>query len=283
MLKEVTDFLTLHATPEYTQVAVETLGVFDDYDYQDHEQDMLNAVMGEDDDVTTVQDVHYLLQDHVNKLLAMHNITLIEDAVLGVAMQILKGVQAMQFWEDKQTLLDALQADLSPDECFATLVEEVAGLPVSITLDTVVDFDDAFLKRLAKQLAGELPEEAADDDTPFEQLVQLKNYHLFLNNDKLLGIRLIKLGYRIGAPFERYLNKVRGKLSGLEDVQFAHELMVLLLMGRDTWMSPTQAWRDLNHLVELELPSITAIDVELKNLWSAFDRFTHQAAPAAPL
>lgn len=279
MLKEVTDFLTVAATPAYTQIATESMGVMDNYEYTEHEQDLLNAVLGNtDDESSAMQDVHFVLMEHLNKILAMHNITLSEEAPMDLVNQILAGIQNMQFWEDKISLLTLLEGGQTPEECFAALLEEVVGLKPTQVLDVVMDFDEAFLKRLGQVLSGSMPEPVAeDDDLDTEQLVRLKNYDLFIADPKLIGIRLIKLGYRIGAPFERYVNKVKTRLVMLDNDQLASEMMVLFLMGRDTWASPTQAWNDQNHHLDLELQTITAVDSKLKALWSQFDRFSNQS------
>lgn len=279
MLPEVDEFLETVATPEYRVVAVETMSVFDAYEYTEHEQELLNAaICGGDDEASAIQEIHYILLDHVSKVLAMHNLTISDDASLDLGTQILKGVQDMQFWEDKESLLRLLESDVDPEECFAALLEEVVGLQPNQVLDVLEDFDPGYLKRLTEVLTGGVPTQVDDEeDINAEQLIRLKNYNLFSGNSKLIGIRLVQLGYRIGAPFASYANKVKARMLTLDDEQFAQEIMVLLLLGRDTWTAPTQAWRDTNFLFELELPNVTAIDAKLKVIWSQFDRFSNQS------
>lgn len=283
MLQEVTEFLGATATPEYTQIATESLKVFERYDYAEHEQDLLNAVLGNtDDEASAVQNVHFILLHHLDKILAMHNITIGDEAPLGLINQILDGILNMQFWDDKAALLTLIEGAQTPEEGFAALLQEVVGLPPGPVLDVLEEFDEAYLKRLNQILSGDMPEPLTEDDElDTEQLVRLKNYHLFIGNNKLIGIRLIKLGYKIGAPFERYVNKVKERLLSLDDEQFTQEIMVLFLMGRDTWTAPTQAWRDFNHLFDLDLVNVTAVDAKLKQLWGQFDRFSTQSINGA--
>ena len=276
MTPEVTEYLRLTATPEYCALAYETMQVFDDFDHTDHEQDLLNTVMapGVAEETTVVQDIHFTLMENCRELLSMHHIALVEDAPLELMNTVLRGLYYMQAWEDKVTLQRLLEQDSSPEEIFADILHEVTGVDAVQITDALVEFDEAVNKRLAQILQGTLPEDAQEEDeVSDEQLIRLRNYNTFINNNKLMGLRLVRLGYRIGAPFENYFQKVKRHLDTMEPEQFAQEIIVLLLLGRDTWTSPSQSFNDKKVMFELELDVSAKIDVLIRDQWTKFQSF----------
>ncbi len=276
MTPEVTEYLRLAATPEYCALAYETMQVFDDFDHTDHEQDLLNTVMapGVAEETTVVQDIHFTLVENCRELLSMHHITLVEDAPLELMNTVLRGLYLMQAWEDTVTLQRLLEQDSSPEEIFADILHEVTGVETVQITDALVEFDEAVNKRLAQILQGTLPEDAQEEDeVSDEQIIRLRNYSTFINNNKLMGLRLVRLGYRVGAPFENYFQKVKRHLDTMEPEQFAQEIIVLLLLGRDTWTSPSQSFNDKKVMFELELDVSAKIDVLIRNQWTKFQSF----------
>ncbi len=276
MTPEVNEYLRLTATPEYCALAIETMKIFDDFDYSEHEQDLLNTVMapGVAEETSVVQDIHFTLMDACREILGMHHITLVEDAPLELMNTVLRGIYLMQGWEDTVSLQRLLEQDSTPEEIFADIMHEVTGVDTVQITDALVDFDDAVNKRLAQILEGTLPENVQeDDDVSDDHLARLKNYNVFINNDKLVGLRLIRLGYRVGAPFENYYQKVKRHLDTLEPATFAQEIIVLLLMGRDTWTSPSQSFNDKKAMFELDLDVSSKIDILIRDQWTKFQSF----------
>lgn len=276
MTSEVKEYLQLAATPEYCAVAAETMSIFTDFDYTEHEQELLNAVMGSGvaEESSVVQDVHFTLVEHCRELLGMHHITLVEDASLELMNTILRGLYLMQAWEDGVTLQRLLEQDSDPEAIFADVLHEVVGLDTTQVTDALVDFDDAVNKRLSQILQSSLPEvDLEEDEVSLEQITRLKNYSVFANNNKLIGLRLVRLGYRIGAPFENYFQKVKRHFDTMAPESFAQEIIPLLLLGRDTWSSPSQSFNDFKAMFELELDAASKIDVLIREQWSKFQRF----------
>lgn len=276
MTSEVVDYLKLVATPEYCAIAVETLSVFSDFSYSEHEQELLNCAMapGVSEESSVMQDIHFTMVEHCRNLLSMHHITLVEDATLELMTGILRGIYQMQAWEDKVSLSRILEQDADCEEIFADLIHEVTGISTTLVIDSLVDFDDAFNKRLGQILQGTLPEDnIEEEEVSEEQLIRLRNYHSFANSEKLIGLRLVRLGYRIGAPFENYYRKVKRHFDTMAPEMFAQEIIVLLLLGRDTWTSPAQAFNDHKVMFELELDVASRIDVLIRDQWNQFQRF----------
>lgn len=276
MTSEVTEYLRTAATPEYCAIAEETLKLFQDFEFTEPEQDLLNTVMAPSvsEETTVVQDIHFTLVDNCRELLSMHHITLVDDVSLELMNTVLRGLYQMQAWEDKVTLQRLLEQDSSPEEIFADVLNEVTGADATQIIDALVDFDNAVNKRLAEILEGSLPESAIEEDEVDEQqIIRLKNYNTFLNNNKLIGIRLVRLGYRVGAPFENYYRKVKHHLDVLEPSEFAQEIIVLLLLGRDTWTSPSQSFNDKKVMFDLELDVAAKIDLHIREQWAKFQSF----------
>lgn len=276
MTQEVNNYLQMVATPEYCAMARETMEVFNTFDYSDHEQELLNLAMssGVSEETTVMQDIHFTLIEHCRELLTMHNITLVEEAPMDLMTTVLRGIYLMQGWEDKETLQRLLEQDADPEEIFADILQEVVGIDTVVVIDAIVDFDEAVNKRLSQILEGNLPEpDQEENEINAEQIIRLKNYNAFINNDKLLGLRLVRLGYRVGAPFDNYYRKVKRHLDTMAAEQFAQEIIVLALLGRDTWTSPSQAFNDNKVLFELELDAAGKIDVLIRDQWTKFQRF----------
>lgn len=277
MLQEVTEYLSGISTPEYLSVATEALNTLDLFDYTDHEQPLLNTVMGvgDEEEAITLQEIHTAIDQHLRSLLAMHAIYLVEDASFELMTEVARAIYLMQNWEDKDGLLYILEQDAPPEEIFADVVQTVCGLSTDTLIEALVDFDSGVNDRLVEILKNNLPsQDIEEEEVSTEQLVRLKNYHQFMNDEKLIGIRLVRLGYRIGAPFPFYYDRVKRHFPNMEAAQQAVELLTLLLISRDCWMTPTQSFNDLAPTLGFELDEITQIDALMKQQWAKFQQFS---------
>lgn len=264
-LTEVDSFLRTIATPEYRALVQESLQAFDNFMYSDHVSPMLNAVLVDDtaNHESVLDTVNSLLFEHLDIILRVHHITVQEDTPLYTQLKLVQAIYLMQAWLDQEGMIALASSDASAEERFAAIVQLTTGFSEERVLDILEEVDDGLLKRLVQVLAGDTPSDASGEDVSVsdEQLQKLRVYRNFTGSNKLLAFRLIRLGYRVGYEFDRYLTKALPTLDGLTDQQLTDELLGIILLSSDGWSQPVQCWRDKTQALMIDIGERAKVDV----------------------
>lgn len=276
-LTEVDSFLSVIATPEYRAMATECLQVFEGFAYTDHAAPLLSAVLVDDtsDHAVVLDNVNGILFEHMDKILQNHHIRLNQDAPLDTYLAVANGIYLMQAWLDKDAIVAMANGDASVEERLAALVNLTTGYSEVKILDSLEEVDDGLLRRLVQVMTDGLPAEVTEEDFAVSkaQLTKLRNFRDFTQDNKLVAFRLVRLGYKVGYEFHRYLDKALATLDSKEGQDLANELVALSLLASDGWSQPIQCWRDKSQALSLDVGERARVDVLLIRTVGDFERF----------
>ena len=190
MSEMVSQFLRENVTVERRKLYIHADDVLAklDYDGQVHDSEMLLLSDLDWLDTQTLKNaIDGVYLDHLTKVLKQHGIDVyghIQDIDLYTKM--IDTLLQVQYQYDPKSILNrlVLDADKSPMEVYANLVNHITQIPVEQVLEAILEFNDDLMYKLVELLANTNLVDIEDNKTPEFVITRYKNYL----QDKRYGI-----------------------------------------------------------------------------------------------
>lgn len=271
--ESVRSALDNYAAPELINDIVLGLRALHEHMYTDHEFAILNLAEQATDELL-IQGIYDAVQDGLVNVCTTCRVTVdVENTALGDLAKFVRGLMLMQFWGCKEDILALAESDAPDEDKLASIISLVGELSEVQAGEIINGVEDTLIKGLVLMYSeGDLSISPPEAELPPAQITKLQAWKKHMKAERALGYRMIAAGYRPGFAFEEYTKRVGVQLSTQDNQNLANEIIPFILMGRDTWENPLLAWREKNHLLNLDPQDVTSIDVIVIRLLGEFDR-----------
>lgn len=274
LAQEAQEVLRNHAAQEFIDQIIDGLNALHEHMYVDHELLILNALAGEDGPLI-MEAVFNITQEALVDVCKLHRVKVdIDSNDLLTLSKFVRALQAMQYWEEVNAILDLCHSDATNEDKLASIVGLVGEITESDALNVIQDVDDTLmvgLERIYSENALSVEEEHEIDP---EQIAKLRSWRDHAKAHTRYAYRMVKAGYKPGYAFNEYAKRVAARLVSMDNIAIAEEVIPLLLLGRDTWRNPLISWREHNAIFSFDAGDITAIDTIIVRLLSDFETLT---------
>lgn len=252
LMDEIENYITATYSPELRGEIRASLMVFEAFEYNkpfDDFPDVLYDVDADNADLTMGKFV-VVITNHLNALLQMHKLTLVEDADLATRNQVCAALYRLQHLEDPVPTLRILETtDLDNVDKFSRILAQLTTISEPQLLATIESVDPIALELLANLLydqeekAKKIEAENMDDLKLKQQLLaNLKDFFLVCGTDNL-GFELVENGVLLGHPATLYYPYIGEQLVTENDDQTALNLLSFFFLASDTYNAPLESYR----------------------------------------
>ena len=249
--------------------------LMEEYNVTEFQDDLMGLVARmESYEPLELSDLFYTrVYTYVKQVIEAHDIRLDDEAELSVLLQIADGIKNLETWQDHDGIVNVLNGPANPEETLAVLLNMVTLLGQGQVALSVPNVSVSFLEKLEEIHSQESDKADTEAEHNFELIAQLKLVKEYINYDEALGFKMVRSGYRLGAPIQYYLDRLKKHTELLEDKQVSKELFVLLFMASDTYQDYSIVISELLGKLYDDLNRISAVNTQLKTLLSGFVQF----------
>lgn len=259
-------------SPEQYDLYSACFDIFDQYEIEDYENSFIDLLMeaGNKDTYQASLEFIILIKNTLLNVLHSQGVEINEEADIEIIKEIARCLLEIQHYEDKQSILDTLDADFHGEERLCELFRFVSSFSVDKFIVAIDGVNEAIFVKLREIYTEEINEVPEDTEVTFitNKLKVLKS---FLQFDDAVGFKLIRKSASIGLSFDHYLFYLKKNLEDMEVEQAAKELMVLLVMSKDTHASPLEHYSIKSGDIFLDIDKISKVNVQLVKLFSQFE------------
>ena len=192
-----------------------------------------------------------------------------DEADLGTIAEIAKSILYIQHYEDKESILNTLDADFHGEERLCELFRFVSDFSVDRFIVAIDSVNEGIFIKLREIYTEEINDQAEDEEIGLIRS-KLKILKTYLNYDDAVGFKLIRKSASIGLSFNHYLFYIKKKIEELDIETAAKELMVLLVMSKDTHVSPLEQYSIRSADIFLDIDKISKVNIVLVKLFSEY-------------
>lgn len=273
MRSEIEIYVTDNYSLEKCDLLKECFTVFETYDLEDYENSFIDLLMevGNKDVYQGVLEFELLVKNTLLNLLHVQGIQILDDADLSTIKEIARCILEVQHYEDKESILNTLDADFFGEEKLCELFRFVSDFSVDRFIVAIDSVDEGIFIKLREIYTEEIVEDS--DESAETNLIRQKLRILkqFLNYDEAVGFKLIRKSASIGLSFNNYFFYIKKTIDELSGEIAAKELMVLLVMSGDTHTAPLVEYSVRSSNIFIDIDKISKVNVILVKLFSEYE------------
>jgi hypothetical protein len=221
----------------------------------------------------TVNEIVNRLRDCQQDMLRQHEVHVIDTAPLALSTHLLRGILAMQDYEDMEAIYRITTSDQDPIDTFA---EAMALLTPYNTENLVVSLEEVgtSLVRRMREMAGTRDEELVTDEERVERAKYVSRINQFCHYTRSRHYRLMTLlqsGWSVGYPYVTYADNMGRDFEGILPDQIAKEMIVMALASVDGANNPRIVIKQHLERYIASINVITKVDIEVSRLLQGFD------------
>jgi hypothetical protein len=274
------DFIDNSYSPELSNDLKDSLTIFASYNLEDHALPLTNLLYGHSHliEVDELKDRFVnIIRSFLIELGKSFTLVFNETASIPDMNTVFNSLLDIEHYLDHDAILRVLELDEIEMEILAALFEHVNNIPTSWTFNVLDSFDKALLVKIkethTKDTVIDQSKEEDKVESKANQVINLRLYRKFINNDNLVCFKLIRRGNVIGLPFKEYVQYIANHLEYAKDEDLANELIGILYMGCDTYNDPILGFREHSEFLFDDLGKISKIDTLLTNTFNKFSTF----------
>lgn len=186
------------------------------------------AFAEDDDKYITIESITTLLEDTARRILQEFGIQLEDEVPHTVITAVLKGVNTIDNYEDRDQLLGIIAAEEDPAHTFSELLDVALDVSWADTMLYISDVKPSLITRIAERLNAQRENQGLDEmqypqDDIQPQRKRLMSYVIYRR--QLLVLQAIHDGLKLGLPFAESYAPYTERLVALSPDRLAEELL----------------------------------------------------------
>lgn len=219
-------------------------------------------------------------EEMIGSLLTMHGIALVSTVTLSESIAIMDSLCRVNEFEDKNTILLALESAQSDQEIFASVVSTVSSMDPDNVLAMIDTVDSSLITRMRELFVEPAIELIPDTELINKCLREYGKYKVVFSNELHWTDRFIKQSEAIGLPFENYAKlymatQLKADMSNDDNDAFraiAINLIGIACLSREGSISVQQNARAYLEHMYPEMDKLTRLDMKLSSLLLEYNR-----------
>lgn len=277
---EIQNYLTQVTDPMTVELFDSAVEVFEKLNFEDYLDAYENAIgdtihLG---DVETMDALRARTEEMIDSLLAMHGVFLVDNALLADRIKVIHALANMADYEDKSSILLALESDDGDIETFAVIVGILSGLCADNVLSWVHEIHDGLLEKMKELVVQPEIERMPEAKELMQHMQEYSKYRIVFQNDDRWTERFVKHSEAIGLPFTSYATLYMGgqlKVDLQNDEELAMRKICVNLIGigclsDEGARSVRQNAHPYMEQIYPDMSQLTRLDIKLSSLLTEF-------------
>ncbi|WP_233874715.1 hypothetical protein [Paraburkholderia adhaesiva] len=269
MIDIMRDYLAQATSPEFTQMIGEAHAVFDAFGVEDYADIFVQILMMDDvvDRGQSVQDVYDATRDLQVGLLRALGVTVSNEARVDELTGLLRGLKAVETFDDPHAILRHCELELHPEELFAEVLGLTTGIPAEALVIELHAVDQAVIQRIIEVAMTRIEEQApVDRQEKVPYIEAWKRFTELADTPPVLLARFFADGLDVGYPFMLYVNMIGPEIETLPPGTIAADLVAMALISRDGNANPRGVIAEHIDTLLRDLSLITKVTVAANDL-----------------
>lgn len=276
MRSEIELFINQAYNQEKVELFNKCFSVFDEFHLEDYDLSMIELISVYDsmDSEQAFLEFEIIVKNTLISLIQEHGLVLDEEATLDIICEIARCLNAIQSYEDKESIIRTLESEYDAEEKLCQLFRFVSQETPDNFMMAINEVDqNIFTKIYELYHTMEIEELSAEElNTAATIIKQLKELRSFIKYDEAIGFKLITKGFSVNGDFNQYIKYCVQKFDSMDLAVIAKELLVILFMAKQSYASPIMFFRSISSSLFDDIDKITKIDVHLNTLINDFNR-----------
>jgi len=277
MLDILRAYLVEAAPPEFVDLIDEAHKVFDAMYLPYYEDEIVELLQM--NDVIDLGDSIQLLSNMtvrvMDDLIHQRGIHTTEGVTLHQKTNLMRGLMALEHYENPQHLLDIMNSDVNEIE---KLAEMLAIVTEEDEDDMMTWFDDvlpSYIGTLRDALETQNENDASEDEVIYQaqRIAMYQQFCNFLGKDNLIMTDLFKRGLPVALPYKNYLDVIGRQFEAMEPDAIAENMLGMAYASSDGMENPISAIQPLLETVIADPAKITRVDVRITDLFVRFNQY----------
>lgn len=269
MLDILRDYLTEAAGPEVTQMISDAHEQFDRFGMDNYDEGFAELLMVDDETDTgnTITGIINLTRELLDGLLHQHGVRLVQDTTIRLRTDVVRALQDIPDYSDKQALIAIVQTPGDACERFS----EVLALVTKYTPEGILPNLEFVSHMLIQKILDTVNEDllqAQDDADRIWRAARILKFKNFMDANHQTESAIQQLVYRgvdAGFPFKMYLNIIEYEFEGTDPDLAAINLIGMALLSTDGYENPMGCIEPhLEHMISDPM-NVTKVAVAIRN------------------
>lgn len=278
---EIDEYLENTFSPEAQEEFNASLMVFEAFGYTAHVNDLTDLMFDPASENSDILQQNFIdcFHTHLNALLTLHQVTLMEESSFHEKNQVLSVLYRLQHLEDPVPVLRILESSLSQEEQFSKIVAAYSLLDETQVMTVFKEAEETFFTALQTYLYAQ-EETLANRDSGSDEVVQMQStlvanlkdfFHVHGTTN--LGYDMTQNGIQIGHDFGIYLNYIHDFIVTDDDTQTAKNILSVFFLAPDTFRDTLKMYRKFSEQLITGTERIMNIETKITTLLNDLRQF----------
>lgn len=276
MRSEIELFLNLSYNQERIELFKKCFSVFEEFHLEDYDHGMLELISMYDsmDPAQVFLEFDIIVKNTLISVIQEHGIELDIETNLDMVCEIARCLNAIQTYEDKDSIVRTLESEYDNEEKLAQLFRFVSIESVDNFMLAINNVDQNIFSKLYDLYKNIDIEDYSEEEILITNKIikNLKEFKAFVQYDQAIGFKLLTKGLTVNRDFNLYIKYCLQKFETMELGDIAKELLVILFMSKQSYASPIMFFRSVSNTLFDDINKITKIDVLINTLINDFNR-----------
>lgn len=277
MRSEIELFINLNFSQEKTELFKKCFSVFEEFHLEDYDTNILELISLFDSMETAelLLEFEMIVKNTLVSVINSHGVEIDDEARLDVICEIAYSLNAIQTYEDQESIIRTLETDYDNEEKLCQLFRFVSLTSVDNFMLAINSVDQNIFRKIYELYQNiDSDKYSAEEIAVTNKIVsQLKELKTFLQYDAAIGFKLLTKGLSVNGDFNLYVKYCIEKFETMELDLIAKELLVILFMSKQSYTSPIMFFRSVSSNLFEDINKITKIDVMLNILLNNFSKY----------
>lgn len=269
MIDIINSYLSSVAPAAVVDTVTQALKVFEQLELQNYDDpfDELLTNANQSDPQEVFDQLVQLVRQTQRSVLAMHGVTVTDEATIPMCTALIEGILAIPGYEDRERVVAICDLDVSTAERFAELMRLVVVEEIDEMLIALEDVSNMLILRV-REIATAIPVsyESASEHEHKRFIEKLQQYIQTLKRNDLAVINLLTMGVEFGMPFEVYLKIAADQIAEMEPEKAAEEILGLAYASCDAFDLPVVAFSQHIEKYVQNMDRITRMKIHMTEL-----------------